>query len=182
MTQTIFSRFAVLFAFLSFSSPIFAHGDEDHGPAKPAVDAAAGALPSAETHSEIFELVARAEAGKLTIYLDRFADNSPVDQAQVEIESGEWKATAAAVEPGTYQVATPQFAQPGAYPLSFTVTAGEEADLLETTLTVATPRPASTAGNRSSAPYWGGMALLILVGAFVWLKRRMSRSLQGEKS
>lgn len=159
--------------------PSFAHGGEDHGEgSKPAEVTAAS--PRAEAQTDLFELVATPHDGLLTIYVDRFATNQPVNDARVEIEGGHWKAVANAVEQGTYRVAAPQFAVPGSYPLVFTVTAGDDADLIETTLVIGESALANAPGNRPSRSAWGWLsaaliAIAVAVGAL--LKRRTSARL-----
>ncbi|WP_348946349.1 hypothetical protein ABHF33_07380 [Chitinibacter sp. FCG-7] len=74
------------------TSPAFAHGDEDHsGGAKPAAVSSTG-MPTAEAKSEDFELLAQMKGNTLQVYLDRYRDNSPVEKAQIEVESGAIKA------------------------------------------------------------------------------------------
>ena len=152
----------------------FAHGGEDHGEgAKPAEVTTAG--PRAEAQTDLFELVATPHNGLLTIFVDRFANNQPVSDANVEIESGKWKAVANAVEGGAYQVAAPQFAVPGSYPLVFTVTAGDDADLLETTLVIGEAVSATTPGNLPWRSTWGwpsAALFAIAVATAALLKRR----------
>ena len=72
-------RFAafILFALLLLGRPALAHEGHDHGAAPEAV---AAALPRAEAHSDLFEIVAILQpGGALTLTLDRYADNSPLD-------------------------------------------------------------------------------------------------------
>jgi len=163
-----------LAALLLIPSLALAHGGEDHGDgAKPAI-AAGSAAPRAEAQTEAFELLATPAGGQLTLYLDRYASNAPVNGAQIEVESGQWKARAQAAGDGSYRVAAPQFAKPGQYPLQFTVQAGSESDLLETTLVVsAAAEPAAQAGaHRNPMWWWVGGALAGLAGLSWLLKRR----------
>lgn len=128
-----------------------AHGDEAHGDAPHAVNATASSGPRFEAATEAFELVGRLEPGALTLFVHRFASSEPLGQAQVEVESGALQALA------TYQPASGShvvrdarllaaLAQPGEHALVLTVTAGDEADLLEATLhtPAAAPAPAQT--------------------------------------
>lgn len=150
-----------------------AHGGEDHGDgAKPA--AVSSAAPRAEAQTEQFELLATPSNGQLTIYLDRYASNEPVTGAKVEVESGQWKAVAQAAADGSYRVKAPQFTKPGQYPLLFTVQAGNESDLIETTLVVGEPaKPETAGGHRGNRMWWWvGGALAALAGVSVLLKRR----------
>lgn len=164
-------------AFVISLMPIlgFAHGDEDHG-ANATPTATISAAPRAEAQTELFELLITPQNGQLTIYLDDYANNQPVANAKIEIESGTWKAVASEFEQGTYRVAAPQFTKPGNYPLVFTVTAGENADLIETTLTVSTATAPTATGNRLPVWWWlAGTLLAAMLAAAVLLKRHQSK-------
>jgi hypothetical protein len=167
------TRQTLLFTLLFTPMWALAHGGEEHGDgAKPA--AVASAAPRAEAQTEQFELLATPANGQLTIYLDRYATNEPVTGAKVEVESGSWKASAQAAADGSYRVQAPQFAKPGQYPLLFTVQAGNESDLIETTLVVGEPaKPETAAGHRGNTMWWWvGGALAALAGVSLLLKRR----------
>jgi hypothetical protein len=104
----------------------------DHGDAAPA--ATGTALPRFAAVSETFELVGVLDGKQVTLYLDRFADNAPVRGAQIELDiaGAKFKAEAAKGQPGedTYQVTLKDAPTPGVLPITATVTAGSEADLL----------------------------------------------------
>ena len=143
------------------------------GGAPPAV--AAGARTEAQT--EAFELVAVLAEGRLTLHLDVFATNAPVADAQVEVESGAFRAVADQAAPGVYAVPAVSFGPPGRYPLVVSVQAGDVADLLTATLDV--PQPAAVAGQARSWSSWcdapamaGGVSALMLAGVGVLVARR----------
>jgi phosphate/sulfate permease len=164
-------------AFLA--SAAWAHGGEDHGDAAAPV-MAGDVAPRTSAQSDEFELVAVLAAGKLTLYLDRYADNAPVPDAEVEIESGAFKAVAAQIAPGVYSVSGQAFAQPGRHPLTISVQAGESADLLTATLDIA----ASAAGVEHVHSWdewalWGAAGSLLLAGAgLVAIRRRKMKRKQ----
>lgn len=168
------TRHTLLFTLLITPLLAFAHGGEDHGDGpKPAM--VANVTPRAEAQTELFELVATPGNGQLTIFIDRFANNAPVTGAKVEVESGSWKAVAPAFDNGSYRVNAPQFAKPGRYPLLFTVEAGADTDLIETTLVVAEaakPAAAARLPGAGSMWWWVGGALAALAGISLLLKRR----------
>jgi cobalt-zinc-cadmium efflux system membrane fusion protein len=58
-----------------------------HGGAVPP-EVIAEVAPRTSAQSDEFELVAVLADGKLTLYLDRYTDNAPVPDAEVEVESG----------------------------------------------------------------------------------------------
>jgi DNA-binding transcriptional ArsR family regulator len=69
----------VLLAAFLLHRPAAAHEGHDHG-ARP--EPVAAALPRAEAHSDLFEVVAILQpGGALIVTLDRYADNSPLDGA-----------------------------------------------------------------------------------------------------
>ena len=89
-----------------------AHGGEDHGDE----DKAALTLPAegqsrrAYASSELFELVLVApesananNSTSLQIYLDHYADNSPVKDAVIELSSSAFSGTAKMLQPGYFQ-------------------------------------------------------------------------------
>ena len=166
----------LIFSMFLLPVPSFAHGGEDHGASAGLPDVASVA-PRAEAQTDLFGLVVTPQNGQLIIYVDDFANNQPVDGAKVEIESGTWKAMANSAERGIYRVAAPQFSTPGTYPLVFTVTAGEAADLIETTLVVKESAQASVPNNRPSRSVLGWLSASLVAAAVVLtalLKRRQS--------
>ena len=178
-------------ACLGLAALAHAHGDEPHdgdahGSPTPTAESAPRAQAQAQT--DAFELVAvLTPAGtgpaQLTLYLDRFDTNAPVTHATVEVESGPLKAVAKAVEPGVYTVPGQAFAEAGRHPLTISVQADDNADLLEATLV--TPgdlaaSPSSPTGRLFGLPIFnqwvalGGLAVLTWAGVVVW--RRVRRS------
>lgn len=108
-----------------------AHGDE---PPPPDVQTA----PRATAVSPLFELVAVAGDGSLTIYLDHFETNEPVVEATVEVETPAGP-VAATADADVYRLAAPWMAKPGDYELLFTVTAGDDIDFLTGSLKIPAP-------------------------------------------
>lgn len=151
-----------------------AHGGEDHGTETPAVLSSPMA-PRAYAQTENFELVAQLQGTHLTITLDRFATNDPVADAQIEVESGsQWKALAQQIAPGVYTVQADALATPGQHPLSFSVQAGDSADLLATTLDISVPTPTlAHVHGWSEWTTWALSGLVLAAGlALVAVRRR----------
>ncbi|HZH08300.1 MAG TPA: hypothetical protein VEY69_16660, partial [Lautropia sp.] len=96
---------AMLAATLLITSvPAGAHEGEDHG-APPAATAATATPsgPSGEAHSGRFEVVVtEPEDGRLTVYLDDYATNEPVEGARLILSVAGRQVQASAVSPGTY--------------------------------------------------------------------------------
>lgn len=158
----------------------FAHGDEPHGDEPHAPAGSAGGLPRFEAASDAFEVVGRLESDVFTLYLNRFKTNEPVAKAEIELESGDLKATAT-YDPvqDSYRVAEAGFvkalSQPGNHALVVTLTAGSEADLLEGSLEVAAPLADAHGGAWAFSWRAVGAVLgaALLVGiAFGWRRAR----------
>jgi len=176
------SRFLPLVVAAMFVLPVSAHEGEDHGaPAEAAQPAAETGLRAA-TATELFELVAVASGGRLTLYLDRFATNEPITGAKVEIDQGAFNAVAQEVEAGVYQVSADELSQPGPHALTVAIQAGDDTDLLSLTV----EGPARSAGVSSSSAslgdsasrawrsplVWGASGAVLLMGAGVVVLRR----------
>ena len=164
----------ILFALALSASTALAHEGEDHAAPPPGLP---GALaPRVEAHSDSFELVAILEAGKLTLYLDRFASNEAVTDAAIDIESGTFKSSAQPTGAGTYSVPAAGLTRPGQHPLVFTIRVSGETDLLNGTLAVPQP-PQASAPHQGWSEWRLGIAaaLVVLIGAG-WLLRRRTAS------
>ena len=165
-------RFLALMAWICAPLVAWAHGGEDHGGA-PTTTAPGDIAPRASARTEDFELLAVLAGGKLTLYLDRNADNAPVAGAAIEVESGAFKAVAKEVAPAVYALPGDAFAKPGKYPLTISIQAGETADLLNATLDLAAPEPAiEHVHSWDEWAVWGGAGVVLLAGVGLVLLRR----------
>jgi hypothetical protein len=112
---------------ISLATAAHAGPGHDHGDAAPAPSGPA--LPRFTATSDIFELVGVLDGRQLTLYLDRAADNAPIAGAQIELEIAGVKHQAQARD-DTYAVTLPAPPKPGVLPITATITAGAELDLL----------------------------------------------------
>src|SRR5262249_5794541 len=137
----------------------------DHGDAPTA--AAGPALPRFAAVSESFELVGIVDGKQLVVYLDRFADNAPVQGATIELELGGAKLALAEHEPGQYEGALPGAPKPGLTPVTATVVAGNESDLLAGELDLHDDAHAEPAKARGGLSKWllGALAVIALGAA-----------------
>ena len=108
----------------------------------------------------------------LVIYLDRADDNSPIEDAKIEIEGSGFKGNATAFGDGVYQLPVKSI-QPGKYPLTITLEAGEISDLLSTDLEVTSVEQGIAPINKTFSNWWlyTGIAFLIAIGAFITMRR-----------
>ncbi|WP_037302124.1 efflux RND transporter periplasmic adaptor subunit [Rubritepida flocculans] len=150
------------------SAPALAHPGHDDEPAT-----VAAALPRAEAHTDVFEIVAVLQpGGVLTIYLDRWADNAPVD-GSVTLSIDGQEVTTERQGIGLFVARSPLLARAGPRDVVFTVTAGEEMDLLTARLEVPEAPAAHGAGAsalaflRSTATQLAIGLMLLVVGILV---------------
>lgn len=133
--------------------------------------------PRAETATESFELVAVNENGMLTLYLNDFASNAPLDKAEVEVELNGNSTPAKQAAAGIYTLSLPALKAAGQHALTVSVTAGAASDLL--LLTLGQAAPAAAAGHsgwlRQAAQWWpwlaGAAALIAVLGAWRFRRR-----------
>jgi hypothetical protein len=148
----------------------------DHGPAAPATSGPA--MPRFAAVSELFELVGVLNDKQITLYLDRAADNSPVTEAQIELEIAGQKFKATRHGTDGFEVVLPQAPKPGVLPITATVTAGADTDLLAGELDIHEAAPTPAPAHRH---YWkeyagwaaGGMAVLALLALLLMAGRRV---------
>lgn len=163
-----------------------AHGPQgEHLDAREAPPSPGAAVPRFESKSEDFEVVGRLQGGELSIFINRFRTNEPVENAMVELELGSLKAAAPFhADQGDYAVADGAFlravSEPGDHAIVIALVAGGDSDLLEGTLSVrgAVPSAASGHGHRDWPRIAGiGAALLAGVGVgWLWGRHRSSRT------
>jgi hypothetical protein len=142
-------------------------GDDHSHDAAP--QAAAGpASPRFEAHSDVFEVVGILGGSELSIFVDRFADNAPVLKAKVEIESGKTQMVGQFHEDhGDYSFDAKSFQKPGSYPISLTLAAGDDVDILAGNLVVSDDTDGHGHNETSSLIQRGGLWVIGLVGLVV---------------
>lgn len=133
----------IILFYLLFPAVAFAHGGEDHSHdgAKSPDSSIVSTQPKIETATETFELVGQMQAQQLALFIDRFETNEPVLAANVEVEADGAKAQAKfRADQGDYLVDDKalmnSIAKPGKHSLVFTITSGNDSDLLEGTMQV----------------------------------------------
>lgn len=175
--QSFKAAFLLCAALACTSLSAWAHGGEDHGTdAPPPVVSAM--TPRAYAQTEDFELVAQLQGTSLVFTLDQFATNAPVADAQIEVEGGPtFKVQAQQIAPGVYTVRADSLAAPGKHALSFSVQAGDVADLLATTLdtTTSVEAPAHVHGWSEKVTWALAVAVLIAGLGLVVVRRRIWR-------
>ncbi len=163
---------AVLAIALFFASTAYAGEGHDHGDAAPA--AAGQALPRFAAVSENLELVGVLSGKQITLYLDRFADNSPVRDAQIELEIGGTKYKAEKHGEDEYEVVLPEAPKAGVLPITASVTAGKDSDLLAGELDIHEEAHAAEPAQTSSwtrYAAWAAAGIAVLAVA-AWGGRR----------
>lgn len=157
-----------------------AHGPNGEHLDGPAVAVGGAGLPRVEAHTDLFELVGELGDRELSLLIDRYDSNAPVLGAKVTVESGGIEAAATFhADHGDYAVSDERLLallrQPGEHALVFTVTLGNDSDLLDGTLRrPVTVAPAEHATGLPWVQVLVGLAVLaaLLAAAYVYLQRR----------
>lgn len=105
----------------------------DHDAPPPSVSTAIAARVDAS--SPTFELIGVLRDGRLTLFLDRFGSNEPVTNAVIEVETPAGSLTAKPNLDDTYTLDAAWAGRATKHDLIFTVTAGNDVDVLTGTLT-----------------------------------------------
>ena len=172
--KNIFFTLALL---VSLAGPAWAADEHGHDHDAPAT-AAGPALPRFSAVSDAFELVGVINGKQLAIYLDRFADNSPVEGAKLEMEVGGKKVEVKPHAPGEYEATLAEELKPGVTPMTVTVQAGNETDILAGDIDIHEEEHADEHGagwTRYAA--WGAAAL-----AAVGLAAAAARRFKGRRA
>ena len=159
-----------------------AHEQNNHTEAEkpPALSSAA---PRLVLESPQFELVGILTHEGLQLYLDDYASNVPITDAQIELEIAGQRITATTNTDGSYDVALSQPLPDGKHAVMATLLAGEASDLLagELVIHTATAAPATIPPHDHNYLYEGnfllGLSGLIMatVLVFTWRRDRHQR-------
>ncbi len=177
-------RFAFIHQLLFFAAtagisvPATAGPGHDHGDETPA--ASASASPRIVAVSESFELVGVLNGKQITFYLDRADTNAPVKDAKLEVEFGGAKLTLESPVPGEFKATLAEAPKPGVIPVTATVIAGQDTDLLAGDLDL---HDQHNEAKSNLTPAWkrylpgllgGGAGIALLAMVTFWLRRRRS--------
>ncbi len=146
----------------------------DHGDA-PAAAAAGMALPRFAATSELFELVGVLDGQKIALYLDHAGDNSPVKDARLELDIAGTNVPVTRVAEGEFQATLAAPLAEGVSPVTATVAAGADTDLLAGEIDLHAPvhnDAASPGGFRRTVLIAGAVVAVLLALAAVWVLRR----------
>lgn len=112
-----------------FIAPAALAGEGHDHDAAPAA-AAGTALPRFAAVSDLFELVGIVDGTRLTVYLDRHDDNTPVAGATVALELDGTPVALTEGADGSFEGTLAAALPPGVVPVTATITAGPDTDLL----------------------------------------------------
>lgn len=169
-TYTTAARVLALIFFL-LSSIAFAGPGHDHG--NTATPITGNALPRFAAVSEQLELVGIINGNQVTPYLDRFADNTPVNDAQIDMEIAGTKYKAKKVAAGEYEISLNDAIKPGVLAITATISAGELNDLLTTELDAHEDEgKLKSQFSWKSMAVWSAGTLIVVMGLIAFLRRR----------
>ncbi len=154
-----------------------AGGDHDHGEAKPS--ASGPATPRFIAQSDLFEAVGVLLSDEFSLLIDRTNSNEPVLNATVELESGGVKLIGKFhADHADYSFDAKPFAKAGEYPITLTIKAGADSDLLTGELDVhdagtgaSTTTSGANAHGWQRAAQWGGGGLVVALLLFFGVRR-----------
>lgn len=160
--------------------PCTASGDDGHNHDAAPAAASGPALPRFAAVSDLFELVGVVDGKRLTLFLDRFADNTPVPGARIEVEIGGVKVAVKEHEPGEFEGSLAEALKPGVTAVTATILAGSDSDILAGDLDIHAEVHEAVAAQ----PVWRRYGPWALAGAAVlaalgWFARRSAASRAG---
>jgi len=162
----------------AIAAPAHAGPGHDHGSAPAASPTTAS--PRFEAVSDLFELVGIIDGRHLTLYLDRADDNRPVEGARLEVEFGGTRLALTDRGGGVFDTDLAQPPAPGVTPVTATVLAGVQSDLLAGELELhadASAHDTDASGVLARYGRSAGIAAVVLVAsiAVVVIARRIAR-------
>jgi hypothetical protein len=170
----LIASWAAVITLAALVTPTVLAGDgHDHGEAPAATGGTAA--PRFSAVSETFELVGILNGKQLTLYLDRFADGSPVKDAKLELDLGGTPIAVELHEEGEFEATLAQELKPGVIPVTATVVAGEETDLLAGELDLHDETASIAASQDHGWQTYGLWVIVAVAGGFlvIVLSRRM---------
>lgn len=160
---------------LALLSSMPALADDEHGHNHDAPASSSGpALPRFTAVSDAFELVGVVSGRQLTVYLDRFQDNAPVNDAKVDLEIGGEKVALEARGDGEYAGTLAQELKPGVAAITASIVAGNESDILAGDLDLHAEAIVHEEHARDWWIYvgWAAAAFVVLAAIAVAMRRR----------
>lgn len=165
---------------LLLNSPLLlAHNGEVHNDEVTPQPQSTQFAPRFAVVSDDIELVGVWIASRLVLYVDHKNDNSPVNDAQVDIQSTALNGTATPLGDGVYQLLASNL-EAGTYPLTISISSNELSDLLIADLTIAA---APTANKTTKSPhnykplaYVSAVFLIVALVGFYWRKKGATRA------
>lgn len=162
----------LLAAALLLPAPAFAHEGHDDAPAT----ATGPSQPRFVAASDLFELVGVVQGKQLTLYLDHAPTNVPVKNATLELEIGDRKLQAQPQGDGQFEATLEAALPEGTTPVTATVTASNDSDLLAGEIDIhgATHAEPAHAHGWKEYALWaaGGIAVLALAVAALRMTRK----------
>lgn len=132
MSSQWMTKLALLAVLLPLTT--VAHEGDSHDVRPPA--AATAAAPRFTAHSARIEMVGVVDGRQVTLYLDRFEDNTPVTGAAVGLAIGGAEVPVTLRSPGEFHGETKRALEPGAWPVVATVSGIDATDRLDAVLDI----------------------------------------------
>lgn len=175
-------------AMMCFATTLLAPGVALAGPGhdhdEPAAVDVGATLPRFVAVSDLFEIVGVLNGDQITVYLDNASDNSPVTEAQIELEIGDRKYVLLKKGEDAFEVVLDEPLSSGVLPITAMVVTDKDADLLVGELDVHDSLPAEQSAHEHAwweeYGWWIGsgaaVLLIIVLGGRQLLASRSVRS------
>lgn len=171
VTTTLLSAL-ILF---SISSLVLAGAGHDHDDANPSK--MSSALPRFSADSELFELVGIVNDKEMTLYLDHFADNSPVNNVQLEIEINGNKFKAKPHGEGEYEITLKEPLKPGVTAVTASIISESVTDILAAELDLHEEQNINVRNwTWKTLILWLGVVILVSLVFVYFLRKRAQRT------
>lgn len=175
--RVVLALCAGLFISLTLAPSAGAHEGHNHDEAPRTLTPVA---PRGEAHSGDLELVAVLRDGEIVLYLDRFSTNEPVANATIEALTPDGTQKAEPKDDLTYRLPAKWATGREHYDLIFTVTVGENSEVLPVTIVAAQAHDDAPAARSVSLSVAALIAIaagfLAFVGGMLVSPRRSGRS------
>lgn len=175
MIFRFFMAFILAAILLSVPTISFAHGDEDHS-ATATISAPSDASPRIAARTARLELVAVANDGDMTIWIDGWGDNAPVTDANVNVTI-DGRSKTANLASDVYTLSDANLKTPGTHKLAFLMTRAGALESLSAELKVVAVDDLANIGEWA---YWIiALALIALavIGVIFWRARKARAAL-----
>jgi membrane fusion protein, heavy metal efflux system len=150
--------------------PAYAHGDDDHSSVENS-SALNEAKPRIEARTGTLELVAAVDSGDMTIWIDRWADNVPITDADVNVTI-DGRSQSAKSGGGVYTISDAKLDIAGGHQLAFVITRAGDIESLSARIDLPKVQVLEAGAGLNLWLVAAGIAVLVILGFLLWRSRK----------